>query len=106
MSHIDVELEPGHLAVAQPVGAKISGRVIVLGWSVRETTGAASAQLLCLNGADATGLETWAYNLNASGSARDWVGPRGISFDNGYFPVVTGAVAGAVLVALHHGAER
>lgn len=92
----DIDLAFHRAAVPQPVGGKVGGRVILMGWSIRETSGLAVASVIVHNGTDASGLESASVNLNASDSVRDWFGPRGILLDNGYFPVVTGAVAGAV----------
>lgn len=83
---------------ASPISGKIGGRCILMGWSVRETSGAAPATVQVLNGQDAGGLEVLAAQLNPSGAARDWFGPQGIRTDVGIFPVITGTVAGALWI--------
>jgi hypothetical protein len=76
----------------------VSGKCILFGYSVRETTGAVGATLQILNGMDATGLEVVGVQLNPSGAARDWFGTQGIRTDVGIFPVITGTVKGAIWV--------
>lgn len=100
MTRYDIDVAFEHAAVPQPVGGQVGGRVILMGWSIRETSGLAVASVIVRNGTDASGMESASINLNASDSVRDWFGPRGILLDNGYFPVVAGAVAGAVWLVL------
>ena len=91
-----------------PVDAtkKIGGRVILMGLYVRESSGAAPATWFVSNGTDATGLESVGATLQANESTRDWFGPDGVLLDNGFFPVLTGAVVGAIYVRYDRGARR
>lgn len=100
MTPYDIDVAFHRAAVPQPAAFPVGGRVILMGWSVRETGGVAVASLVVRNGTDATGMESASVNLNAGDSVRDWFGPHGILLDNGYFPVVTGAVAGSVFLVL------
>lgn len=68
----------------------------LLGWSVRETTGAAIATVIFRDGHNSDGEEIAAVTLAAGESDRDAF-PFGISLIDGlYLDVVSGAVAGAV----------
>lgn len=80
----------------QPLAA-INNRVVLYGCSVRETAGAA-AQVLILNGADATGLEVIGINLNPNQSVREFFGDRGLTLDVSLFVVKTGSVVGSLWV--------
>lgn len=96
---LDIEVwEEAHKrgARTQPLAA-INNRVVLYGYSVRETAGAA-AQVLILNGADASGLEVVGINLNPNESIRDWLGDRGIVCDVSLFVVKTGTVTGSLYV--------
>ena len=96
-----VEIEWHHRPVLPiAIGASIGGRVRLFGWSARETSGAATALVQITNAPGGGGLELMAIGLNASETVRDWFGPDGIELENGYFPAVTGAVAGSVFVKI------
>lgn len=72
---------------------------VLLGWSIRETTGAAVAQVIFRDGGS-TGEEIASANLNAGESTRD-VFPFGISLiDDLYLDVTSGAIAGAVYLGV------
>ena len=65
------------------------------GWSIRETSGTASAVVRLRDGVDASGGLLATISLAAAESARDWFMPTGIGFANGlYIEIVTGAVEG------------
>lgn len=84
------------VALPQPVG----GHVIVYGWSLKESTGTAAAELDLIDGTDATGLNLVPITLTAGQSTRDWLGPQGLHFRNGLFPrVASGAIVGSVWIA-------
>lgn len=94
-----VELEPYWGPVTpQPAAQPINGRIRLFGYSVRETSGAAKAQMLVTNQPNGGGLEIVSINLNAGESDREWWGPNGLLLANGYFPSTTGAIAGSVFV--------
>jgi hypothetical protein len=67
-----------------------------LGIAVRETGGTGSATVLVYDGTSATGVLLDTIHLPASGSASEWYGPQGITYDRGIFVAVTGAVDGSV----------
>lgn len=77
----------------------IGGNHLIMGWSLRETTGAAGAVVDIFDGQDATGQILATLSLVASESTRDWLGPDGIETDIGVFVRVnSGAVSGAVWI--------
>lgn len=72
----------------------------VAGFSVRETTGAASALVKLHDGADATGDLVMTISLSAGESARDWFWPGGIALTYGLFiEVATGAIEGVAYLS-------
>jgi hypothetical protein len=69
---------------------------VLLGWSVRETTGLATARLIFRDGGNSSDDEIGAVTLAANESTRDLF-PFGISLVKGLFlDVQAGAVAGTV----------
>jgi hypothetical protein len=71
----------------------------VLGWSLRETTGAAPAVIELVSGTDATGDVVLTVSLAPAESARDWYGDTGVRALNGLFLVrISGQAKGAVYV--------
>lgn len=69
----------------------------VLGWSVRETSGAAGAVLHLRDGIDASGDLAATIGLAANGAATTWLAPHGVAFVQGlYAEVVSGALEGVV----------
>ena len=82
------------------VSGSIGGRVRMMGWNVRETSGAATALVQITNAPSGGGIEVMSIPLNANEGVRDWFGPEGIELENGYFPTITGAVAGSVFVKI------
>lgn len=80
--------------------AVIARRGKLMGWSLRETGGAATATVdLYDNASAASGTRVGAVNLAISGSSTVWFGP-GVQLANGLFYDVggTGVVAGSVYV--------
>lgn len=72
----------------------------LLGYALRETTGAANATVLLRDGATADGAVVIPITLGPNESTRDWFGPGGISFGNGLFvEVAAGEVEGSVFLA-------
>ena len=69
------------------------------GYSIRETSGTASAVVRIRDGFDNTGDILLTISLTAAESTRDWFMPGGIAFTIGcYLEVVSGAVEGAVFL--------
>lgn len=96
VAELDVMWEWG--VYPEPISGPIYGKCKLFGWSIRETTGTMSATVTLLDGADATGLESFGSQLNPSGAARDWLGPQGLTMQVGIFPVISGTVKGAMFV--------
>lgn len=88
-----------HQVVPMAVGSKIGGEARLYGYAIKESTGAAPAEVDLLNGADAGGDLVVPITLTAGQSARDWFGPQGVVMEGGIFANVTaGAVKGAIFV--------
>jgi len=69
----------------------------VLGWSMRETTGAGTAVVALRDGADSAANLVTSIQLPANGSVRDWFGPSGLAVAYGlYVDVMSGSIEGAV----------
>ena len=84
-----------------PLTSVISGYVILFGYSLKESTGAASAEVDIFDGRDTTGLLALPITLAAAQSTEDWFGPQGIHFRGGLFPhVASGSVVGSFFVHL------
>lgn len=80
--------------------SKVFGYVILMGYSVAESTGGAAAELDLYDGQDATGLLALPIPLGAGQGTEDWFGPQGVHFRIGVFPVVaSGAVKGSLWIA-------
>jgi hypothetical protein len=90
------------ITVAAPGQAvEIGGAQLVMGWSLRETTGAATATVEVFDGQDTTGQLLASISLNPGQSIRDWLGPGGLETDIGVFvSVLSGSVRGAIWVRL------
>lgn len=90
-------------AVSIPTGASgavLGGPALLFGWSLRESTGAAAAQLDIYDGADGTGQLLATITLTAGQSTRDYPGLPGLYCARGLFVnAVAGSVAGAVWAA-------
>ena len=77
----------------------VSGPAILLGYSIRESTGAAAAAVRLRNGADATGAIVATIGLAASGSDTQMPTDPGLICDVGvWLEVVSGSVEGSVHV--------
>jgi hypothetical protein len=69
----------------------------LLGFSMRETTGAAGATIELRAGDDATADLILAIDLDPGETTREWFGPNGIEFNGGLYVVrVAGTVDGSV----------
>lgn len=69
-----------------------TGRLV--GFSLRESSGSAPATVTWYDSHDAGGDLVATASLPAGGSVTHWFGPGGVSFGDGLFVAVTGAVAG------------
>ena len=77
----------------------ISGRVLVFGYAVAETTGSATAALRLRDGTASSGTRILPIHLAANESVRDWFGPNGIVYQQGiYVEVVSGAIEGSIWI--------
>jgi hypothetical protein len=75
----------------------VTGASVLLGWSLRETTGAAGATGIIYDGSATTGQIVAPINLAPSETTRDWFGPHGLRIDVGlYFDPTAGTIDGAV----------
>lgn len=79
----------------------VSGRGLLVGWAVRETTTAAGARMAIRDGTAANGRMVVPLNMTADQSTRDFVPAPGFLFERGLFVDVTaGSVEGALFVIL------
>lgn len=77
------------------------GPVRLMGWALKENTGAASAAFELYDGNDTTGQSLTPVNLVANESIRDWFGATGVLCERGLFINVTsGTVRGTLFVKL------
>lgn len=76
------------------------GRVVVYGFAVKETTGAAPAEVQLWNQSpQGGGFDAVPITLSANESRSEWYGPHGIEFNQGLNAVLaSGAVVGSVFV--------
>lgn len=103
-SVVDVHGEPiefGYpIPFPVPIASQIAGLVILMGYSVKETTGAASAEIDLFDGTDNRGILAIPVTLGSGQSTEDWFGTQGLWFRNGIFgSVISGSVAGSMFVA-------
>lgn len=101
---IDLELDGAPvLPVSLPTGqsgAVTGGPIWLAGWSLRNTSSSAAAQIDLYDGADATGQLVATITLAASESTRDYLPSPGVTCRRGvYADAVSGSVAGAVWVS-------
>lgn len=91
--------EPYDFSQADSGKILIAGRLLVVGVSVRETTGAAVASVLVADSGNPAipGLGVIPFNLAASESVRDWFWP-GIIYSRGVQLTITGTCSGSVFV--------
>ena len=81
-------------------GVVLGGPALLFGWSLRESTGAAPAQLDVYDGADQTGQLVATITLTAGQSTRDWLGLPGLYCRRGlYVNAVSGSVTGVLWAA-------
>lgn len=102
-----IEIEWGRKVKPILYNRTVQREVYLYGYSIYETSGAASAQLNIYNGVDNTGLLVCPILLAKSQSAEDWFGPQGIELDVGLFTsVISGAVNGSLFVHFPHLAQH
>lgn len=99
----DVELiidgPPSLMTVAAPA----TGLTVCYGYSIKESTGSAPAELDIYDGTDTTSTFYIPVTLLDGQSTSDWWGPEGILFRIGVFPhVATGSVVGVFYIATAH----
>jgi hypothetical protein len=67
------------------------------GFSIRETSGTATAEVRIYDNTANSGTLLDTITLNADESAREWYGPQGIQYNTGIrVDVVSGAVEGSI----------
>lgn len=72
---------------------------LLMGWSVRESSGSAAAVIRLRNGHTTDGAIAASIGLATSGSTTDTAGPDGVWCDSGlYLEVVSGAVEASIWV--------
>lgn len=77
----------------------VGGASVLLGWSLLETTGGATATATLYDGEQNNGQTVAAISLLAGQSTRDWLGVPGLLCERGLTLVVSsGSVSGAVWV--------
>lgn len=77
----------------------ISGRGVLTGWAIKETTGAAVAAMTVRDGLTSAGLTIAPINLASNESNREWFSDWGIAFSNGLFLDITaGSISGALWI--------
>ena len=88
-------------AAAKPLPLPAASKVlssregVLLGWSVRETSGNATATFRLWNTTQAQGVIVATVSLNSGESSRDYL-PRGIECAGGlYFELVSGTLEGS-----------
>lgn len=80
-------------------GQAYASQATLRGWSVRESTGLAIAQLDLFDGLAASGVLVATITLKAGESTRDYLPGGGVSLQRGLWVVLTaGAVAGVAWI--------
>lgn len=94
---------PGGQLATAGTGLLVSGRGCVTYSAAWETTGAAAAAVTLYDGGSANGQVLARYDLTASESISEQVGPHRLIFEEGlYVATVSGSVAGTLTVLLDH----
>lgn len=76
-------------------GLQVSGRLLLLGFSMTNTSTTALGSTDVIDGTSSGGVQLFRVNTNPSESTREWFGPMGIACEQGLF---VSRVAGSVLV--------
>ena len=105
MVEMDVEIGHGEVTFPVPIPVTtvsqvlISGAVGLVGWSLRETTGAAVATVEFVDGGSAGGTIIGEVSLAAGASDTEPVSDKGVLARQGiYMRVIAGSVTGAIYV--------
>lgn len=94
---VGAEVRPLRSGLAGKNLSASNGRL--MGYTLRETTGAATATMYLRDGTDNTGDMLAAIQLAAGESRTDWFGPGGVNFGLGLFwDLVAGSVEGSVFI--------
>lgn len=102
---MDAEQYEGMCLPATPVSIPVTTTsqnvetrsVRLMGYSFKESTGAATAQIAILDGGSVAGSPVVFIDLIANESTRDWFGPGGILIKSGLFlQVIAGSVTGVI----------
>lgn len=106
---IDVRLRPARpLYVSQDFieGNYSRARLAVVGWSIKNLSTSATAELDMYDAGSASGEIIFPITLAANESSREWFGPDGVLFESGLsLNVAIGAVDGAIFVIYLDGWE-
>lgn len=103
MTAVDVELTLARRPYPVPVLSVLGGHVILYGYSLKESTGAATAELDLYDGTSTASLLAVPITLGAGMSTEEWFGPQGVHFRNGLMPsLASGAVVGSLFIADHN----
>lgn len=88
---------PVSLPAAGSSGVVLSGRCLLMGWGLKESTGNVASAINIRNGQDASGQIVVPISLTAGQSRSDWMAPRGVWCRTGLFVEnVTGSTIGAL----------
>lgn len=101
----DVEVLGRVRAVPVPATSKsikiVSRRAVLMGWSLRESTGSAKATVEIIDGSSANDNLMASIAIASGGDDRIGLGPLGICADGGiYLSVLSGSVTGAIWVSV------
>jgi hypothetical protein len=95
-----VELVMGMVPYPVPAVMNYSGYAVIFGYSVKEATGSAAAELDLYGGLAANGQLWIPIPLGPGMSRENWFGPQGVHFRNGMQSVASiGAVTGSIFIA-------
>lgn len=103
MQDIDIFLDrvarPLFLSADFVEGAYSNARVALMGWSIKNLSAAATAELDIYNSGAAQGEIVFPVTLAANESSREWFGPNGVLFDSGLsINVAAGNIDGTLFV--------
>lgn len=102
MASVDIEIAVGELTVISVPATNAGGQIVagpvhLAGWSLRETTGAAVAEVEFTSGGNPVGESS----MTAGGSDSRWFGMPGLAVSSDItLSVAAGSVKGAVYVTI------
>lgn len=97
----DRSVKPISVGATTTTAQWFTGPARLMGWALRESTGAATAACDIYDGNDATAQVAIPFTFLANESVRDWLGPNGVLITRGAFlNVLAGSVRGALFVEL------